>query len=144
MSGPPDHVGFDLIRAAEAWEKEFRSRMVDAGYPLFAEARGRLIRHIGRDGIDQARLVALSGMTKQAVQKHLVALEADGVLTRQATVGDGRARRIMFTDEGMRMIAHGDRIKGEIEARMIGVIGPQAFADLRRALRGLRADRQQG
>ena len=137
MSGPPDHIGLELVRAAEAWEQAFNAAMVAAGYPLFAEARGRLIRYIGRDGVGQAELAARAGLTKQAVQLHLVALERDGVLTRAPVAGDRRARRVIFTDRGRAMLAAGDRIKAELESGIIARIGAARFADLRAVLKAL-------
>ncbi len=141
---PPDHVGIHLIRAAERWERMFTERMAAAGYPVLAEARGRLIRFVGREGILQADLVAAAGMTKQAVQKHLAALEAEGWIRREGAGGDGRARRVRFTEAGLAMIAAGDRIKGEIEADLVREVGPQGFGAFRQVLKALGGDGQSG
>ncbi|MEM1065638.1 MAG: MarR family transcriptional regulator [Pseudomonadota bacterium] len=144
MAGaPPDHVGIDLVRAADRWERLFKERMVAAGFPVIAEARGRLIRFVGREGILQADLVSAAGMSKQAVQKHLVALEADGLIWRDAVGSDRRARKIRFTEAGRRMIAAGDRIKGEIEVDLMRDVGPQAFRAFRQVLKSLGENGQQ-
>ncbi|MEL6644977.1 MAG: MarR family winged helix-turn-helix transcriptional regulator [Pseudomonadota bacterium] len=138
----PDHIGLNLVRAAEAWEKDFNARMVAAGHTVFADARSRVIRYIGWAGIDQARLAGLSGMTKQAVNVHLDGLEAAGLVARVASPSDARQKRVVFTEAGLAMLADADRIKGEVEADYVRRIGSKPFADLRNALRALVADHQ--
>ncbi|MEL6798882.1 MAG: MarR family transcriptional regulator [Pseudomonadota bacterium] len=138
----PDHIGLSLVLAAEAWERDFNARMVAAGHAVFGDARARVIRYVGRRGIDQSRLVALSGMTKQAVQAHLDRLEAEGLIVRVPAPGDGRQKRVEFTQAGRAMLADADRIKGQIEAAYVARIGSTRFAQLRDAMRVLQEDRQ--
>lgn len=138
----PDHVGLNLVRAAEAWEREFNARMVAAGHAVFGDARARVIRYIGRNGVDQTRIAALSGLTKQAVKVHLDGLEAAGLVKRKASSSDGRQKRVEFTKAGLAMLADADRIKGELEAAYVTRIGSAKFAHLRDALRSLLTDSQ--
>lgn len=138
----PDHIGIALVLAAEAWERDFNARMVAAGHTVYGDARARVIRFVGRRGIDQARLVELSGMSKQAVKVHLDGLEADGLIARVPSVEDRRKKRVEFTELGRAMLADADRIKGQVEAAMVARIGSTRFAQLRDALRVLEDDSQ--
>ena len=138
----PDHIGINLVLAAEAWEREFNARMLAAGHTAFGDARARVVRFIGRTGIDQARLVALAGMTKQAVKVHLDGLEADGLIRRVPSSADKRQNRVEFTELGLAILADADRIKGEIEALYVARSGSERFARMRDALRILSDDGQ--
>jgi DNA-binding MarR family transcriptional regulator len=131
----PDHIGWDLVRAARLWEARFTRAMVATGHPWFGEARGRLIRFVGRDGIAQGRLVTLSGLSKQAVQQQLDALEGDGIICRVPDTGDARRVRIVFTDQGREALATADRIKTGIEAEMAESLGHDGLETLRRLLK---------
>ena len=143
MTAPPDHIGWDLVRAARAWLAEFEAEVVAAGHPWFAEARGRLVEHIGRDGVAQAALAGPAGMTKQAVAQHLDALERDGLIERVAEVADGRQRRVVWTDAGRAALRDIDAAKARVETRLRARIGEARFAALRDGLKALAEDRQE-
>ena len=144
MSGtaPPDHIGWDLVRAARLWLAEFEAEVVAAGHPWFAEARGRLIEHIGRTGVEQGALAVRSGMTKQAVAQHLDALEHDGLVRRVGVDGDHRKRRVVWTTRGQAALDDIDAAKGRVEARLRRRMGEEAFRSLRAGLKTVAAGRQ--
>lgn len=131
----PDHIGWDLVRAARLWDARFTEAMIAAGHPWFGEARGRLIRFVGRDGIPQSALVTASGLSKQAVQQHLDALQADGIIRRLPDMGDARRVRVVFTARGHEVLATADRIKAEVEAGMAAALGQDGLETLRRLLK---------
>ena len=132
---PPDHIGWDLVRAARAWEAEFIREVVEAGHPWFAEARGRILQHIGRNGVGQADLVRRSGLTKQAVAQHLDQLEADGVLRRVQDPADSRKRAVEWTVEGRVALETIDAAKLRVERRIKDRIGKDHFSALRDGLK---------
>lgn len=135
MSAPPDHIGWDLVCAARVWESAFVEDVTAAGHPWFADARGRLVQHIGRKGVGQAALADRAGMTKQAVAQHLDRLESDGLIARVADSEDSRKRRVVWTDAGQRALDDIDAAKLRVERRLKARLGAQAFAALRRALK---------
>ncbi len=128
------HVGIDLWRASQAWKQRFVTAMAERGYGWFAEARGGLIEHIGAAGIAQTALVARCGMTKQAVQQHLDALEADGIIERVADAIDSRRKLIRYTKAGLATLAVAREVKREIEAEYAALLGDRGLADLKRTL----------
>jgi DNA-binding MarR family transcriptional regulator len=130
----PDHTGWRLHRAARQWGEAFAARMVARGYPVFAQARAALIPAIGRDGTDQSDLARLGGLTRQAVQQHLDALVADGLVRREADPRDHRRKRVVFTEAGRQMLRVADAVKAEIDAAIDRSLGPQAAATLREQL----------
>ncbi|MEL6170077.1 MAG: MarR family transcriptional regulator [Pseudomonadota bacterium] len=133
----PDHIGWDLVRAARLWEHRFATEMVAAGHPWFAEARGRLIEFIGRDGIAQNELHKRAGATKQAVAQHVDRLVSDGVIARLPDPEDHRRRRLVFTQKGRAALRDADRIKGEIERAFARSMGPESLSVLRLGLKTL-------
>ena len=118
-----DHIGWRLHQAASLWHGQFRQRMVARGYPVFAEARSALIPLITRSGVPQSGLADRAGISKQAVQQHLDALVADGLVERVGAPEDARRRLVRFTDRGSEMLAVGNATKQEIEYELADRIG---------------------
>lgn len=136
---PPDHIGWTLWRAATAWQAEFTTGMVAEGHAWFAQARARLLPHIGPSGLRQGDLVLRAGLTKQAVQQFVDELVADGILRREADTGDARVRRVMLTDAGLAAMRDADRIKAGIEMRWRERLGSGDFDRLNALLRRISA-----
>jgi DNA-binding MarR family transcriptional regulator len=131
---PPDHLGWLLHRASAAWKRRFAARMVEAGHPWYAEARGALLRHLGPQPVSQAEIAARAGLTKQAVQQHLDALAADGIVERIPDPDDARRRRVRLTRAGLAALAAGDRIKARLDAEDAARLGEARYAALRQGL----------
>ena len=140
---PPDHIGWDLVRAARWWKRAFIAEVTQAGHPWFAEARGRLVEHIGRNGIEQGALADRAGLTKQAVAQHLDRLEADGLISRVPYDGDARKRRVIWTATGQAALDDIDRAKASVEADLARRIGKVALRDLSALLKKVAPDRQE-
>lgn len=133
-TGPIDHIGWGLSRAARAWKRRFVRRMVVRGYPWYGEARGTLIQHIGRQGIAQAALPRRAGMTKQAVQQLLDELCADGVVERVADPDDARRKLVRFTRAGLDALRAADEVKRSIEGDIRAAIGAEELDSLKSTL----------
>ena len=134
---PPDHIGWTLWQAAQAWRREFSRGMVAAGHGWFGQARGNLMQHIGPSGVAQSVLADRAGLTKQAVQQFVDDLAADGIVTREADPTDARARRIVLTERGQAAMRDADRIKAAIEARWRDHLGTAEYDRLDSLLRRL-------
>jgi DNA-binding MarR family transcriptional regulator len=139
-NGPPDHIGWTLWRAAQAWRAEFTAAMIAEGHHWFGQARGNLMMHICPDnGIRQGDLALRVKMSKQAVQQFVDELVADGILRRLPDDTDARVRRLSLTAAGHAAMRDADRIKAEIEARWRDRLGEAAFAALDQSLRQVAA-----
>ncbi len=136
----PDHVGVDLWRAAIAWRDRFHSEMVARGHAWFGDARAAIAQHLDPRGMSQAALVERVGSTKQAVQQLLDALEADGIVRREPDPEDGRAKRVVYTDEGLAALKDGVAVKRAIEADYRAKLGAKRYDALVAALRALAHD----
>lgn len=132
-----DHIGWDLWRLAALWKADFAARMAVSGHHWFSDARGSLVPLIGRSGISQNDLTARASMTKQAVQQHLDALVADGIIDRIPDPDDARRKRIVFTKQGLSALDAIQTVKRQIEADYANVLGEEALSNVQAALRHL-------
>ena len=131
----PDHIGWTLWRATQAWRRDFVAGMAAAGHGWFAQARGKILVYIGPSGIRQGDLAEKASLTKQAVQQFVDELVKDGIVMRTPDDSDARARVIRLTPAGEAAMRDADRIKLEIEARWRERLGDDGFATLDSALR---------
>ncbi len=135
-----EHIGWDLWQATQAWKGQLTSKMAARGYPVYGEARGSLIRHIGADGISQAMLARKAGISKQAVQQQIDDLGADGYVTREPDPDDARKKIVMLTAQGEALFTVANDVKREIEAHYRALIGPERMEVLKAALAAITAD----
>lgn len=129
-----DHIGIALWRAAQDWRNRMRAELAARGYPWHQSAAGEVLAHLGPSGISQAVLTERMGLTKQAVQQLVDQLEALGVVGRAPDPNDGRAKRIVLTELGLRDFAERNKVKRLIEKQYREKLGAEAFAALETAL----------
>ena len=137
----PDHIGWRLWQANRNWLSAFVGGMRDAGHDWFSEARAGLMGNIPRSGVRQSVLIERVGTTKQAVQQLLDGLESEGIVERIVDPVDARGKYVRYTEKGLRALRDGDRVKQEIEARYVEILGEDRFAALTDALQALEAQR---
>ena len=137
----PDHIGWQLWQANRNWLSAFVGGMRDAGHDWFSEARAGLMGNIPRSGVRQSVLIDRLGTTKQAVQQLLDGLESEGIVERIVDSVDARGKYVRYTEKGLRALRDGDRVKQEIEARYVEILGEDRFAALTDALQALEAQR---
>jgi DNA-binding MarR family transcriptional regulator len=142
--GPPDHIGWTIWQAAQAWRTEFTAAMVASGHGWFGQARGNLMVHIGPSGLRQGDLALRARLTKQAVQQFVDELVSDGILMRVPDHEDARAKRLMLTKAGLAAMRDADRIKAEIESRWRDRLGSADFDRLDALLRRVVATARPG
>jgi DNA-binding MarR family transcriptional regulator len=135
-----DHIGIALWRAARDWRTRMQTEMGARGFPWHQEAAGEVLAHLGPSGISQLKLTERMGLSKQAVQQLVDQLEAQHVVRREPDPADGRAKRIVLTELGLRDFAERNQVKRLIEAQYRKTLGDTAFAALETALAKL-ADR---
>jgi DNA-binding MarR family transcriptional regulator len=128
-----EHIGIALWRAATAWRAEFREEMAERGYPWHLTAAGEVLSHLGPSGISQSALTDLMGVSKQAVQQLVDQLEDQGIVMRVPDPTDGRARRVVLTELGLKDFAERNRVKRAIEAKYRKRLG-EDYAALERGL----------
>lgn len=68
-------------------------------------AHVHITRHLSLQGSRLTELAQAAGMSKQAMGKLVDHCEAWGLITRESDVRDARARRVMFTKDGLAWLA---------------------------------------
>lgn len=118
-----DHIGVDLWTAAEAWKAAYTEAMVRTGHGFFEGAGYAVLQFVGPKGARPAEIARRLGVSRQAVQQLIDALEQDGIVTRDPDPEDRRAKIVRLTDVGAKAHWSGNIVKGEIEAKLIEALG---------------------
>jgi DNA-binding MarR family transcriptional regulator len=132
-----DHIGVDLWRAASAFRDRLHADMVARGHAWYGDARGAVAAHLDPHGMSQSELVRRMGLTKQAVKQLLDGLVADGIVVREPDPEDGRGRRVVYTERGLKALREAVKVKRAIERDYRARLGARDFDALVTALRKL-------
>lgn len=128
------HLGHLLDRALRLFDARVTSLMAhNVGLPLALAnlaARGRLgaahihiTRHLALQGSRLTALAQQAGMTKQAMGKLVNECEAWGLVRRETDPGDARARRIVFTNDGLAWLQAFEEAVAQAEAELRAAVG---------------------
>ena len=113
--------------------------MVAAGYMWFEQAQSAVLAHLSPSGIAQAKLGPRMGLSKQAVHQLIDTLESDGIVIRVPDPLDGRGKRVVLTEAGLRLMRAADSMKAQIETDYRDILGWDSFSGLEKALKRLQA-----
>lgn len=128
------HTGRLLLLAHQRFEARVLALMAhDEGVPLALSnlaARGRLdaahihiTRHLALEGARLTDLANKAGVTKQAMGKLVDECEAWGLVRREADPRDARARRVVFTADGLAWVQAFGRSVAQAEAELRAALG---------------------
>lgn len=93
-----------------------------------------LFPHLDFEGTRVSALAERLGVTKQAVSQLVGDLEAMGLLRRVPDPSDGRAKLVVFAEDGMATLMHGLRVLATVDAELEAALGERRHAALRKAL----------
>jgi DNA-binding MarR family transcriptional regulator len=93
-----------------------------------------VLRHLDRDGTRASVIAERAGLTRQAITMIVDELEAAGVVTREPDPQDGRAKRIVYTEAGLRAFDESRRQIRAIERRWSRELGSRRWTALKEAL----------
>lgn len=111
-------TGLTLMRlGAQLMVDELVARLHAAGYTDITASHQAVFENIDRDGTRLTTLAQRSRMTHQSMGELVQALERSGYITRRPDPTDGRARTVVLTAQGRRLVRQAIHEIGEIEAR---------------------------
>lgn len=84
-----------------------------------------------RDGTRLVELALANGLTKQAMSQVVADIEAHGYLMKQDDPDDGRAKKILLTDKGRKMVKDSIGAQTRVMQRYEAILGAARFAQLR-------------
>lgn len=136
-----DMAGHLIRRLHQQSTQVFQARMQAAGFDLTSVQFAALDAVVQQPGLDQAALAATIGFDRATLGGVVDRLEAKGLLTRQVSPTDRRARLLHATPAGRRLLA---ACRPVVEALQADILAPLARADqasfLRLARRALGLD----
>lgn len=139
-SPPPDfrttHAGHWLNQASLRFDARVLSLMAsNLEVPLALSnlaARGRLsashvhiTRHLAPQGSRLTDLAQRAGLSKQAMGKLVEQCEAWGLVTRLGDERDARARRVVFTRDGLTWLSAYRQAVAQAEDELRAAVGPE-------------------
>jgi DNA-binding MarR family transcriptional regulator len=126
-----------LLAVAGHWREEFRAQMVASGFAAAAGTGGEALTHLASAGLPQTVLTQRLGLSKQAVQQVLDALEAEGLVQRSTDPSDKRVKQVALTARGTLALATRQAAETRLEDDWRDRLGKKSFKKLRKALRDL-------
>lgn len=118
-----------LIVLFRQFEDELISELSKSGHRSISPADFNVLRHIDPRGISAVRIAQLAGVTKQAIGKQIAKLETDGWITRKDDPIDQRAKIVIFTKKGERLLHDAFSVMQKIENRYARILGGKAELD---------------
>jgi len=139
MSGPavelpPPLIGALMRVPVDAVHRRIIADLQAAGFTDLADAHMAVLRYPGPQGRRPSDLAAELGMSKQAVNYLLGALERAGYLRRADDPDDRRSRRVELTERGEQVRQTIRATVAAVEAELAAELGDRAFAQLRELL----------
>ena len=131
--GPP-LIGALLRIPWEAVQQQMLARLHERGFDDFDPAYLTIFRYPGPQGARPTDLAAQLGISKQALNHLLRALERLGYLERKPHPDDQRSKRIVLTQRGLAAVGVIREAVAEMEAAWAKQLGPKRFTQLRNLL----------
>lgn len=128
--GPP-LIGALLRVPWESVQRHMLERLHEHGFDNFDPAYLVVFRYPGPQGARPTDLAARLGISKQALNHLLRALERLGYLGREADPDDLRSRRIVVTERGVAAIGVIREAVAELEQVWAAQLGVERFDELR-------------
>ncbi len=140
MTLTPDHIGVDLWRAFRAYETAMFDRVAALGFDDITVADSEVLVEIGAEGRSLVQIAQARRVSKQAIQGQVRSLVDRGYLAVHPDPNDARAKRVMHTDKGMRLVTELVGVKRALHAEVLYMFGAEQLEMLRASLSSI-ADR---
>jgi DNA-binding MarR family transcriptional regulator len=134
LDRPPPLIGALMRMPVDAVRRRIFADLHAAGFTDLGEAHMAVLRYPGPQGRRPSDLATELGMSKQAVNYLLGALEQSGYVRRADDPDDRRSRRIELTDRGEQVRQTIRATVADIETELAGELGARAFEQLRARL----------
>jgi DNA-binding MarR family transcriptional regulator len=130
-------IGQLLGRLLHSFRQELHRRAQEGGYTDIREAHLQVFGAIDWTGTRLTDLASRANMTLPAMSELVDELQRCGYLERRPDPSDRRAKLIVPTRKGRRVLVAALRAVREIEARYAAVVGEERFHEMVEALQDL-------
>ena len=114
--------------------------LVRQGFTDLRPAHAAVFQYLDDTGTTVSALAQRAQMTKQAMAELVAHLEQHGYVTRMPDSTDRRAKLVLPTDRGLRVLRAAQVLVPEIERRVADAIGEDRLQRLRADLDAIRAE----
>ena len=139
-SGRTADLGMLATRLLFGLQSELFRRSAQEGFGDLRPRHGAVTAYLDENGLRQNDLVRLSGRNKQTIGAIIDELEDMGYVTRVTDPADRRAKLIMPTERGLRLMRVSDGIVADIERKYAAVVGREAYGQFIRTLSAITED----
>ncbi len=130
----PD-LGILAARLLFGVQSELFRRVAQHGFDDLRPPHGAVLAYLDEEGIRLVDLARIAGRNKQTIAAILDELEKLGYVYRATDPGDRRAKLIMPTERGRKVMELADDILADIESRYVEQLGQRRYTQFKRALR---------
>jgi DNA-binding MarR family transcriptional regulator len=133
-----DNLPRHLIGIARHLQSQvMHSLTEDLGYRSLRLSFGPFLALLGRKGCRLTTITRELGISKQACNQIATQIERAGYIERRPAPEDGRGRLAVYTEEGRRLVEHGERLIANVEDAYRESIGESAYPAFTAALHAL-------
>jgi DNA-binding MarR family transcriptional regulator len=122
------------LRAYRWFEDGMRSGLAAAGWPDITRSQALVFAHLDSGGTRSSELARRVGVTRQAIHQTVAELVALGFVELAPDPASRRAKLVVLTPRGRRIVVAARGIFRELEDALARRIGRRSVNDLRRAL----------
>ena len=138
--GRPRNLAVALRAAFTALNDLVIPHLVEQGFDDLRPAHAAVFQYLDDTGTTVSILAQRAHMTKQAMAELVVHLEQHGYVTRTPDPADRRAKLVLPTERGLRVLTAAQALVPEIERRVAGAIGEDRLRQLRADLDAIQAE----
>jgi DNA-binding MarR family transcriptional regulator len=128
------HIGRLLLELSRDFIATANERIRDAGFPFVSASHIPVLAQVEEEGSELSTVISRVGASKQAVNKTIRQLEANGILELAVSERDFRARVVTFTPKGRTFLKTALRAVRDVERLYAKALGEEEFAALKGGL----------
>jgi len=130
------HISRHLVSVSTAVRVHISAGLAERGHEP-SVAVTHVVPNLPADGLGMSALAARAGMSLQRAGQLVQQLEEEGYVERVADENDGRARRVVYTRRGHKLLRDIDALLEETTERFVEVLGRARYDRLQRDLANL-------
>ncbi len=134
--GDASQLSRHLIALATTIRVRVSDGLIERGHVL-SPSTTQVIPNLPVAGLGMSELAARLRLTLQRTGQLVQRLEEDGYVERMPDESDGRAKRVVYTKRGEKLVADIDEILEELSEQFAAILGKRGFERLCRELTDL-------
>ncbi|MBW2270711.1 MAG: MarR family transcriptional regulator [Deltaproteobacteria bacterium] len=123
------HISRHLVSVSSAVRTRISDGLRERGHRLTVSV-SHLVPNLPAEGLGMSALAERAGLSIQRAGQLVQQLEDDGYLTRVPDARDGRARRVVYTRRGRKLLGDIEALQVEITEQLDEILGKQRTEQL--------------